>query len=232
MNANVFGTNRNIDMVFCIDGTGSMSPCIENVKANARRFHLDFASEMTNLGSEIDSMRIKVIVFRDYGCDGNNSMLESPFFELPSDEAEFSSFLSGVTATGGGDASENGLEALYLAMNSDFSTGPKDRQVIVMFTDADALALGERAGNPGYPMDMVDEDGFINTWACAGQDSSLKLREKTKRMVIFAPSGTKYEQLKSKLNRSIFSPVNDMSGLGDIDFSDIIKLLAASASSV
>jgi dolichyl-phosphate beta-glucosyltransferase len=68
-------------------------------------------------------------------------MLESPFFELPSDEAEFSSFLSGVTATGGGDASENGLEALYLAMKSDFSTGPKDRQVIVMFTDAD-LAYG------------------------------------------------------------------------------------------
>ena len=31
MASNIFGTKRNIDMVFCIDGTGSMIPCIEAV---------------------------------------------------------------------------------------------------------------------------------------------------------------------------------------------------------
>ena len=41
---NFFGTKRNIDVVFCIDGTGSMAPCIESVKSNARRFHLEFVS--------------------------------------------------------------------------------------------------------------------------------------------------------------------------------------------
>lgn len=28
---NMFKKKRNIDIVFCIDGTGSMSPCIGNV---------------------------------------------------------------------------------------------------------------------------------------------------------------------------------------------------------
>lgn len=227
---NIFGTKRNIDIVFCIDGTGSMAPCIENVKSNARRFHMEFVAAMTDLGSEIDSMRIKVIVFRDYHDDGNESMLESPFFELPADNAEFEKYLSDISANGGGDSPENGLESLYYAMKSDFTTGAKDRQVIVLFTDADALELKQRAGEANYPVEMVDEAGLIEMWSCLVQEKGFKLREKNKRLVLFAPDGTKYKELKSKLNRSIFEPVDMAHGLGDIDFKDIIKIIAASAS--
>ena len=227
---NILGTKRNIDVVFCIDGTGSMGPCIESVKSNARRFHMEFVSAMTDLGSEIDSMRIKVIVFRDYKDDGDQSMVESPFFELPDDNADFEKFLSEVTANGGGDGPENGLEALYYAMKSDFTTGAKDRQVIVLFTDAEALDLKARSGCPGYPSDMVDKAGLIIMWSCSTQDGSLKLRERNKRLVMFAPDKTKYQTLKSELNRSVFEPVNMSDGLGDIDFHDIIKIIAASAS--
>lgn len=227
---NIFGTKRNIDVVFCIDGTGSMAPCIESVKSNARRFHLEFVSAMTDLGSEIDSMRVKVIVFRDYHDDGDQAMVESPFFELPTDTADFEKFLANISATGGGDGPENGLEAMYYAMKSDFTTGAKDRQVIVLFTDAEALDLKKRARETGYPDDMVDEAGLIEMWACMAQDSSFKLRERNKRLVMFAPDGTKYKTLKSKLNRSVFEPVNMEDGLGDIDFKEIIKIIAASAS--
>jgi len=230
--SNIFGTKRNIDVVFCIDGTGSMSSCIESVKSNARRFHMEFANAMTDLGSEIDSMRIRVVVFRDYKDEGKEAVTASDFFELPMDEPDFASYMSGVTAFGGGDYPENGLEALYEAMNSDFTTGAKDRQVIVMFTDAEALALKERAGCEGYPADMVDEDGLITAWACASQEKALKLREKNKRLVIFAPAGSKYEELSKKLNRSIFEPVDMGAGLKDIDFKEIIKIIAASASAV
>lgn len=230
---NIFGTKRNVDVVFCIDGTGSMAPCIESVKANARRFHLEFVSAMTDMGSEIDSMRVKVIVFRDYRDDGERAMEQSPFFELPTDAADFEKFLTDVSANGGGDAPENGLEALYYAMKSDFTTGAKDRQVIVLFTDSEALDLKKRASEANYPADMADEAGLIETWACTGkiaQDSSFKLRERNKRLVMFAPEGTKYKSLKSKLNRSVFEPVNMAEGLGDIDFKEIIKIIAASAS--
>mgnify|MGYP004654344523 CR=1 FL=1 len=227
---NIFGTKRNIDVVFCIDGTGSMAPCIESVKSNARRFHLEFVSAMTDLGSEIDSMRVKVIVFRDYHDDGEQAMVQSSFFELPTDTADFENFLADVSANGGGDGPENGLEAMYYAMKSDFTTGAKDRQVIVLFTDAEALDLKERASEAGYPTDMVDEAGFIEMWACMAQDPSFKLRERNKRLVMFAPDGTKYREFKSKLNRSVFEPVNMADGLGDIDFKEIIKIIAASAS--
>ena len=229
-NDNIFGTKRNIDVVFCIDGTGSMAPCIESVKSNARRFYLDFVKAMTDLGSEIDSMRVKIIVFRDYECDGLNAMQISPFYELPSDDAEFADFMNKVSASGGGDIPENGLEALYFAMKSEFTTGAKDRQVIALFTDAEALDLGERKSSPDYPTDMVDMIGLGDLWACVTQDSSLKLREKNKRLVLFAPAGSKYESLKTKFNRSVFEPVSMDKGLGDIDFSEIIKIIAASAS--
>lgn len=227
---NIFGTKRNIDVVFCIDGTGSMAPCIESVKSNARRFHLEFVSAMTDLGSEIDSMRVKVIVFRDYHDDGEQAMVESSFFELPTDTADFEKFLADISANGGGDGPENGLEAMYYAMKSDFTTGAKDRQVIVLFTDAEALDLKQRASEDNYPADMVDEAGLIEMWACMAQDSGFKLRERNKRLVMFAPDGTKYKALKSKLNRSVFEPVNMSDGLGDIDFKEIIKIIAASAS--
>lgn len=227
---NIFGTKRNIDVVFCIDGTGSMAPCIESVKSNARRFHLEFVSAMTDLGSEIDSMRVKVIVFRDYHDDGGQAMVQSPFFELPTDTADFEKFLADISANGGGDGPENGLEAMYYAMKSDFTTGAKDRQVIVLFTDDEALDLKQRASEAGYPADMVDEAGLIEMWACMAQDSGFKLRERNKRLVMFAPDGTKYKALKSKLNRSVFEPVNMADGLGDIDFKEIIKIIAASAS--
>lgn len=227
---NIFGTKRNIDVVFCIDGTGSMAPCIESVKSNARRFHLEFVSAMTDLGSEIDSMRVKVIVFRDYHDDGEQAMVKSRFFELPTETADFERFLADISANGGGDRAENGLEAIYYAMMSDFTTGAKDRQVIVLFTDAEALDLKQRASESCYPADMVDEDGLIEMWACMAQDSSFRLRERNKRLVMFAPDGTKYKALKSKLNRSVFEPVNMADGLGDIDFKEIIKIIAASAS--
>ena len=169
-------------------------------------------------------------MFRDYHDDGDQAMVESPFFELPTDTADFEKFLADISANGGGDGPENGLEALYYAMKSDFTTAAKDRQVIVLFTDAEALDLKQRASEAGYPSDMVDEAGLIEMWACMAQDPGFKLRERNKRLVMFAPDGTKYKALKAKLNRSVFEPVNMADGLADIDFKEIIKIIAASAS--
>ena len=138
MDVNTLQVKRNIDIVFCIDGTGSMAGCIEDVKNNAERFYIDIVKEKTDMGSDVDSMSIRIVVFRVYGYV-DNAMVQSPFFELPADIVDFKQFLDDITAEGGGDANENGLEALYYAMQSDFYTGNKDRQVIVLFTDADAL---------------------------------------------------------------------------------------------
>lgn len=228
---NFLSTKRNIDIVFCIDGTGSMSPCIDNVKNNAKRFYIDFAKAMTDMGSEVDMMRIKIIVFRDYKCDGQNSMVESAFFELPAEEQAFSAYLDSIHARGGCGEDANGLEAFYRAMMSDFTTGTKDRQVIVLFADTTAIPLGQRRNCAGYPRDMVNENGLLETWMCM-QNHPSRLRERNKRLVMFAPSGSCYEAMKQRYNRSVFIPVEIHGGLDDISFAEIIKIIAASASAV
>ena len=228
---NFISTKRNIDIVFCIDGTGSMAPCIESVKRSAKRFYADFARAMTESNSEIDSLRVKLIVFRDYKCDGQDSMVESSFFELPADENQFAAYLDGIHAFGGCNEDANGLEALYRAMKSDFATGSKDRQVIVLFADTTAIPLGSRGNYAGYPRDMVNDKGLLETWMCT-QSHPSKLRERNKRLVMFAPKGSCYEDIKQRYNRSIFTPVQIHGGLDEISFGDIIKIIAASASAV
>ena len=190
---------------------------------------------MAARGSEVTSLRIKTITFRDYKDDGDQAMVETTFRELPTDVTDFENDLASIYATGGGDIPENGLEALHLAFCSKFNTnGMKDRQVIVLFTDADALPLKdpERVTNPIYPEDMVDEAGLIDEWIMASQEHAqkIKLNRKAKRLVVYAPKGSKYEAIASSLPGSNFVPVELSSGLVEFDFSDVIKIIAASAS--
>ena len=240
MPANLTTKERKIDIIFVMDGTGSMSPCIDKIKANAIKFYKDFVDKMTNeYSSNVEELNIKVITFRDYGYDGKKSMeISEGWFEIiGGDDTLFEDHLKTIVAQGGGDDPENGLEALYYAMTSDWkANGDNDRQIIVLFSDTNALPLKNRAGNADYPENMVDEAGLLNTWMClkpefVGQ-SDFKLKERCKRLVMFAPAGTVYEKMQQEYNRSVFTPVKMDAGLRDIDFDDIIKIIAASASSV
>jgi len=83
---------------------------------------------------------------------------------------------------------------------------------------------------------MVDEAGLLNTWMGVrppflGQDK-FSLRERNKRLVLFAPSGTVYEQMQGQYNRCVFTPVEMSNGLEELSFDAIIQIIAASASSI
>ena len=96
----------NVDIVMCIDATGSMSPIIEEVKANAISFYEQFVNCMEEADKDVAQLRIKVIAFRDYGCD-SEPMIQSEFFVLPDQNEDFRSFVDSIKATGGGDGPEN-----------------------------------------------------------------------------------------------------------------------------
>ena len=143
------GLDYNVDIVMCIDVTGSMDSIISEVKANALSFYQKFVDEMNNKEKSVQQLRIKVIAFRDYGVD-SEPMIESKFFVLDEEKDAFYDFVNGLEAIGGGNIPENSLEALALAMNSDWvRTGSVRRHVIVMYTDAPAIPLGTMAGKPG-----------------------------------------------------------------------------------
>ena len=136
------GLSYAVDIVFGIDVSGSMTPILDQVKANALRFYDDVQTNLTAKGKNVDQLRVRVIAFRDFAADGEAALEESPFFTLPEERAGFSEFVSGLVAEGGGDEPESGLEAVALAIDSAWTTtGDRRRQVIVIWTDQPAQTL-------------------------------------------------------------------------------------------
>ena len=136
------GLSYAVDIVFCIDVTGSMTPIIDAVKANALGFYDDVQTNLTAKGKNVAQLRVRVVAFRDFVADGAAALEESPFYALPDERNAFSEFVNGLIAEGGGDAAESGLEAVALAVNSPWtSAGDRRRQVIVVWTDQPAHTL-------------------------------------------------------------------------------------------
>ncbi len=177
-----------IDIALCIDASENMSPIIEKVKANARSFCEKLVESIEDWGKSVAQLRIKVIAFRDYGFDPE-PMKESAFFLLPDQNEDFESFLRSIKATGGGDGPENALEAIALALKSDWTTGGiLRRHIILVFTDAPALKLGERASAASYPEGMPKDLAQLYAW-WEGADQTLTstYQKNAGRLVAFVP---------------------------------------------
>src|SRR3984885_3598300 len=131
------GLTYSVDLGLVIDVTRSMTPTIDDVKKSALSFYDDLQKHMTAIGKNIDALRVRVIAYRDYYADPLPEVLvASDFLELPDQRADFSDFVHGLRAAGGGDEPENGLEALATAINSPWDNeSAKRRQVIVIWTD-------------------------------------------------------------------------------------------------
>lgn len=140
-----FTTGDNIltvDVVMCIDVTGSMGGIINTVKANAISFYDSFNKKCVDNGIELAGLNNKVIAFQDINVDGDRWWKESDFFNLPVQKDQFDAFVNTLYADGGGDTAESGLEALDGAF--DALKGAVDdgyhRQVVILWTDAPFLS--------------------------------------------------------------------------------------------
>jgi Mg-chelatase subunit ChlD len=200
---------RNVDVVFCIDGSGSMFSHIDAVKNYVRRFH-----EIVGLDSENYTKRVKIIVFYDYFDEHKEDMESSRFLVLPDERVALNQILDSIIIGGGGDDNENGLEALYFAMKSEFKTGDKDLQIIVLFSDADAHALDSNKQSPNYPNEMANKNGLIDLW----NNSQFT----NKHLVLVAPEKTLYAELHTKLQNSSFVAVGT-SGFEDVNLKSALK---------
>lgn len=61
-----------LDVVMCIDATGSMSQTLNAVKTNASNFEANLSAELTKRSvRKFDLMRVRVIYYRDYGGNSN-----------------------------------------------------------------------------------------------------------------------------------------------------------------
>lgn len=217
--------NYNVDIVLCIDATGSMQPHIDRVKDHALKLHSDIIDALKVVKKPISQIRVRVIAFRDYYAD-TEAMISSPFYKLPDQAVEFKNFVSGIVANGGADDPESGYEALALAMKSDWlKEGGKRRQIVVLFTDAAAHPLEKKPKPAGYPAGIpCSFDEMTSLW----QGQSSPMHQTFKRLILFAPDDKSWNDISENWNLVVHHAATAAEGLADIDYKTILAAIANS----
>lgn len=218
-----------VDMVFCIDATGSMEDTsgsrmkiINMVKQNALNFYSDFDRIMTGKNKKVRQLRVRIVAFRDYIADGAQAMMVTDFFLLPQQEKEFEACINSIHADGGGDIPEDGLEALAYAIKSKWTTeGAKKRQVIVVWTDAGTHDLGFGSSSEHYPKGMPKSHSELNDW----WDS---MDRNAKRLVMFAPDENGWSYISQNWDNTVHIPSVAGGGLAEKGYSEILNAIANS----
>jgi hypothetical protein len=220
------GLEYTVDMVMCIDATGSMAPIIERVKENAQRFYEDLMEVMARKDKSIDALRVKVIVYRDYYYDGDESMHQSDFFALPQEKEAFREFVSKIKAEGGGYEPECGLEAISLAIRSDWNkSGDKKRQIIIVWTDASTHPLEKDEGKKpsNYPTNIPNNfDELTDLW-----DGQF-MGHSAKRLIIYSPDAYAWTDIANHWDNAIQYPSKAGDGLNEVDYHTILDAIASS----
>ncbi len=124
--------SSNLDIVFCIDTTGSMGDEIGLIKSN--------------LNSFVQSLVDNKVDFRIAGISFGDEVPYRGLKPFTSSIDDFVAWVSSLSAYGGNDWPENPLDCIIAAANLDYR---KDAQkVIVLITDAPAHVAGDEGDSP------------------------------------------------------------------------------------
>ncbi len=216
----------NVDMVFCIDSTGSMSNVIDMVRKNALNLYSDITTHMKNKNKIIDTLRVKVVAFRDYIADEENAMLVTDFFTLPEQASDFELCVNSIEAFGGGDDPEDGLEALGYAIKSKWNPdGIKKRQIIVVWSDAPTHPIGYGRDYPKYPNNMAKSFDELTRWWGDKQNAGF-VDQHAKRLILFAPDDTYWNTVSDTWDNVIHHQSVAGCGIEEFDYSQIIDSIS------
>lgn len=207
------------DIVFCVDSTGSMEPCIDGLKSEINTFVEGLQS------AAIVDFRLRLIAYRDLHdlTSPGPPWMITPF---TSSIKEFNEALSNITTVGGGEhrGAESTLDALFLAIHSEWRPG-RTHKTIVLFTDDDT--------HPTLHSSTYNRPD--NTISRVIQDLQT-LRHSMLFMVLpDYPSYKKIEQSANDADREIvayFIPQNDERyiGLKLVQWGSLLKMLGETVS--
>jgi hypothetical protein len=229
MDANSTSLRYAVDIVFCIDVTGSMYPVLDQVKEGALSFHKRLEESMAGKDKAISQLRLRVVAYRDFRDDPSDALEESPFFTVPDQVGHFESFVRGLQAGGGGDEPESGLEALAVALNSDWERGQdRRRHIVALFTDASAHPLGVGRSARTYPQAAPSSiDDLLEIWGYGGSQAAV-MENAAKRLLLFAPDTSPWNEIQADWNNTIWVPSRAGEGLNEIEFNEIIDAISNS----
>lgn len=191
----VVETDARIDIVFTIDATKSIGPFINKIKD----FILSFDTQLRNVfqytSYVIKEFRVKIIIVHKYDEETNCIFKQSKFFKLPEEQKNFYDFVSRIEVYGVDDP-KNGLEALALAMQSDFTKkGDRRRHVIILFTNNSAQIISQQIDDTDSKHDSNTHMN-INTL----YDIWKNINDYGKRIIMFAPDTNPWSEIESKFN--------------------------------
>ena len=216
----------NVDMVFCIDVTGSMDNIISIVQSNALNLYQDVKSCMEKKGKHVDTLRVRIVAYRDYLAAGADAMLVTEFFNLPQEASIFKKCVMSLVAQGGGDDPEDGYEALAYAIRSKWNlSSSKKRHVIVLWTDDDAHDLGFGKASKYYPKGMASDIRELTAWWGDGYEAGY-MDQEAKRLILFAPDMHGWKQISDNWDKVLHYPSEAGNGLKDFEYSQIISVIS------
>ena len=224
---NLYQITYNVDLVLCIDATESMGSILDMVKNNAIHLYEDVTNAMAQKNKRIDTLRVRVVAYRDYLADGEEAMLVTDFFQLPRDVDSFVACVNSIEAKGGGDEPEDGLEALAYAMRSDWNNnGMKKRHVIALWTDASTHPLGYGKKRNNYPAGMAGDFKELTTWwGIPGTNVGL-MNQSAKRLILFAPERESWNTIAQNWDKVIHQHTLPGNGLAEQSYASILNVIA------
>jgi hypothetical protein len=219
-----------VDIVFCIDCTGSMGPYLDSVKRTARQFEGLLRAKMAEKDKGIRQLRVRIIEYRDLGEEGpDRAIVTHPFFKLPEQATEFDQLVASLVACGGGDEPESALEAIAVAIRSPWERGlDKRRHILVVCTDASAHPLG-RFKPPSFLSNVAMPTTLEELQALWGDDvDEGEMEFAAKRLLIFAPDMYPWGEMTSRFENCVYVPSVAEAGMQESDQDMVLGLIAGS----
>jgi hypothetical protein len=153
--------SRDVEVVFCIDTTGSMGGLLAGAKAKIWSICNQIAS-----GKPVPQLKVGLVAYRDRGDEYITRV-----FDLRKDLDAIQSELSTYVAAGGGDAPESVNQALFDAVHK-ISWSTDRRTLRIIFLVGDAPPHMDYKDDVKYPVTCkraVEKGILINTVQC-GED--------------------------------------------------------------
>jgi len=210
-----------------------MQPFIKSVKSFILKFPDDLINKLSAKRKTADQIRVRVVAFGDCKAD-TNALNASPFYTvLPAEQnSEFDYFVGALRAHGGGEP-KSGLEALSVAMCSDWVLdGDHQRHIVVVFTDGSAHPLENRVGKiPAAFASQIPAsiDELTDGWEGGGQGAggfATTIGQRARRLVLLAPEIYPWPTIGDSWPNTVFLPSQAADGLAESEYDAILEVLS------
>lgn len=183
-----------VDMVYCVDLTYNTAQTLNKIKDNMRTIYENLCSKFSFYRHYVIKLRIKVIGYKNC-CDKDDLIFDiSDFFCIPEETDKLMKFVNAFEIGGDRTVLNNSLEALALAMQSDWCVPTLDcskikkMHYIVFFSGTSSKPLEDMSSLDicNFTVNIPKSyEELIDQWYGAG--SCCKIDQQCKRLILFAP---------------------------------------------